>query len=117
MPSRFNQIGTVTQQATCGCEITREIYRRELVAKRERHDLIAAVFKRNFFGYLSNPAGYVFITLFVFVCSWVAFGYWATRQGVPYAGTRLVRAATPRRVLRARYSEGATGREVMSASG
>jgi ABC-2 type transport system permease protein len=35
--------------------------------------MIAAVFKRNFFGYLSNPAGYVFITLFVFVCSWVAF--------------------------------------------
>ena len=59
------------------------------------------------------------------VCSWVAFAYWASRQGVPYGNTRLLRAATPARVLRARlraersgrYSAGATGREVMSASG
>jgi hypothetical protein len=51
------------------------------------------------------------------VCSWIAFGYWATRRGVPYAGTRLHRAATPTRVLRALYSVGATGSDVMSASG
>lgn len=38
-----------------------------------RPHVIAAVFGRNFFGYFSNPAGYVFITLFVLVSSWVAF--------------------------------------------
>ena len=35
--------------------------------------MIQAVFKRNFFSYFSNPAGYVFITLFVLVSSLVAF--------------------------------------------
>jgi ABC-2 type transport system permease protein len=34
---------------------------------------VAAVFKRNYFAYFSNPAGYVFITLFVLVCAWAAF--------------------------------------------
>ncbi len=38
-----------------------------------RLHVIGAVFKRNFLSYFSNPAGYVFITLFVFVCSCVAF--------------------------------------------
>ena len=38
-----------------------------------RPNVIAAIFKRNFAGYFSNPAGYVFITLFVLVCSWVEF--------------------------------------------
>ncbi|WZO97227.1 Gldg family protein [Isosphaeraceae bacterium EP7] len=38
-----------------------------------RPSIVSAVFRRNFSGYFSNPAGYVFITLFVFVCSWVAF--------------------------------------------
>ena len=32
-----------------------------------------AVLKRDFTGYFSNPAGYVFITLFVLISSWVAF--------------------------------------------
>ena len=35
--------------------------------------MIKAVFKRNLLSYFSNPAGYVFITLFVAICSWVAF--------------------------------------------
>ena len=51
------------------------------------------------------------------VCSWIALGLWATRYGCPYAGTRFLRAATPVRRLRALYSAGATGSEVMSASG
>jgi ABC-type transport system involved in multi-copper enzyme maturation permease subunit/ABC-type uncharacterized transport system involved in gliding motility auxiliary subunit len=34
---------------------------------------VGAVFGRNFLSYFSNPAGYVFITLFVLVCSWFAF--------------------------------------------
>lgn len=38
-----------------------------------RPHVVGAVFGRNFLGYLSNPAGYVFITLFVLVCSWFAF--------------------------------------------
>src|SRR4029078_5202446 len=38
-----------------------------------RPHVVSAVFKRNVFSYFSNPAGYVFITLFVLVSSWVAF--------------------------------------------
>ena len=38
-----------------------------------RPHVIQAVFKRNLSSYFSNPAGYVFITLFVLVCSGVAF--------------------------------------------
>jgi ABC-2 type transport system permease protein len=38
-----------------------------------RPHVIRAVFQRNFLSYFSNPAGYVFITLFVFVGSGVAF--------------------------------------------
>ena len=32
-----------------------------------------AVLKRNFIGYFSNPTGYVFLCLFVFLCSLAAF--------------------------------------------
>ncbi|MDR3639086.1 MAG: ABC transporter, partial [Isosphaeraceae bacterium] len=35
--------------------------------------VIRAVFDRNFASYFSNPAGYVFIFLFVLVCSFAAF--------------------------------------------
>jgi ABC-type uncharacterized transport system involved in gliding motility auxiliary subunit/ABC-type transport system involved in multi-copper enzyme maturation permease subunit len=38
-----------------------------------RLHVVGAVFGRNFLGYFSNPAGYVFITLFVLVCSWFEF--------------------------------------------
>jgi ABC-2 type transport system permease protein len=38
-----------------------------------RPHVIGAVFKRNFLSYFRNPVGYVFITLFVCVCSCVAF--------------------------------------------
>jgi ABC-2 type transport system permease protein len=38
-----------------------------------RPHVIRAVFQRNFQNYFSNPAGYVFITLFVLASSWVAF--------------------------------------------
>jgi ABC-2 type transport system permease protein len=39
-----------------------------------RPHVIGAVLRRDFGGYFSNPAGYVFITLFVLVSSWAAFG-------------------------------------------
>jgi hypothetical protein len=51
------------------------------------------------------------------VCSWVALLLWASRRGCPYAGARFLRAATPVRRLRGRYSAGTTGSEVMSARG
>ena len=36
--------------------------------------VIQAIFKRNFSSYFSNPAGYVFITIFVFICACWRFG-------------------------------------------
>jgi ABC-2 type transport system permease protein len=39
-----------------------------------RPHVLGAIFRRDFLGYFSNPAGYVFITLFVLASSWVAFG-------------------------------------------
>ncbi|HEV3164379.1 MAG TPA: ABC transporter, partial [Isosphaeraceae bacterium] len=38
-----------------------------------RPHVIGAVCKRDVVRYFSNPTGYVFITLFVLVSSWVAF--------------------------------------------
>ena len=38
-----------------------------------RFHVVKAVFDRNFQAYFSNPAGYVFITLFVLVGAWAAF--------------------------------------------
>ena len=38
-----------------------------------RPHVISAIFRRDFLGYFSNLAGYVFIALFVLVCSWVEF--------------------------------------------
>ena len=38
-----------------------------------RPHVISAIFRRDFLGYFSNLAGYVFIALFVLVCSWAEF--------------------------------------------
>ncbi len=38
-----------------------------------RPGVVGAVFKRDLVRYFSNPSGYLFITVFVFVSSWVAF--------------------------------------------
>ncbi len=45
---------------------------RRLTAPFRPH-VVGAVFGRNFLGYFSNPTGYVFIFLFVLVCSWAEF--------------------------------------------
>ncbi len=59
----------------------RETHRRRRPARRTaarpaplRPHVLGAVFWRDFASYFSNPAGYVFITLFVLASSWVAFG-------------------------------------------
>ena len=38
-----------------------------------RLHVLGAIFRRDLLGYFSNLAGYVFITLFVLVCSWAEF--------------------------------------------
>ena len=43
------------------------------------------------------------------VCAWVAVGQRLRHGGTPYAGGRIARAATPTRVLRARYAARSTG--------
>ncbi len=55
---------------------SKERVRSQLRAGRPRPfrlHVIGAVFKRNFLSYFRNPVGYVFITLFVGVCSCLAF--------------------------------------------
>ena len=55
---------------------SKERVRSQLRAGRPRPfrpHVIGAVFKRNFLSYFRNPVGYVFITLFVCICSCVAF--------------------------------------------
>ena len=38
-----------------------------------RLHVLGAIFRRNFYAYFTNPAGYVFLALFVLVCSWAQF--------------------------------------------
>ena len=62
---------TLEQKPTSTPAAAATAVRRDLLPLRPH--VIRAVFLRNFLSYFSNPAGYVFITLFVLVGSLVAF--------------------------------------------
>jgi ABC-type uncharacterized transport system involved in gliding motility auxiliary subunit/ABC-type transport system involved in multi-copper enzyme maturation permease subunit len=64
-------VTTLQTQAT-GAAPRDRAARRPTVAPFRPH-VVAAVFGRNVLGYFSGAAGYVFITLFVLVCSWFQF--------------------------------------------
>ena len=62
---------TTLQKKPIGMPATRAA--RSAASAALRPHVISAIFRRDFLGYFSNLAGYVFIALFVLVCSWVEF--------------------------------------------